>query len=88
MKSILRYFELVLGLKVNFFKNSLIGINVEGEGFMGLTEDFLCCCLGTLPFKYLGLSMGANPRYSTTWEAMLATKRVRLVGWRNKWASL
>lgn len=31
LKSILRCFELVSGLKVNFHKSSIIGINVDGN---------------------------------------------------------
>jgi hypothetical protein len=53
LKSILRGFEMVSGLKINFFKSSVIGINVANE-LMDMTSNFLNCCVGSVPFKYLG----------------------------------
>ena len=59
MKSILRAFEMVSRLKINFLKSSLVGINV-GEDFMDMACNFLNCSEGRIPFIYLGLSVGAN----------------------------
>ena len=50
MKAILRGFEMVSGLKINFLKSSLIGVNVPRD-FMALACDFLNCSEGSLPFK-------------------------------------
>lgn len=47
--------------KVNFHKNCLIGVNVASD-FMERVCSFLNCRQGALPFLYLGLPMGANPR--------------------------
>jgi hypothetical protein len=77
LKSILRGFELVSGLKVNFWKSSLMGVNVPPD-FLRLASVFLNCRVGTIPFKYLGLPIGANPRLLTTWEPLLASLRKRL----------
>lgn len=63
MKSVLRCFELLSGLKVNFHKSSLISLNVE-ERFNCAAARFLNCKQGGIPFKYLGLPVGANPRKS------------------------
>jgi hypothetical protein len=54
MKALLRGFEMASGLKINFFKSSLIGVNISGD-FMAMACDFLNCSEGSLPFKYLGL---------------------------------
>ncbi|MCH82343.1 LINE-1 reverse transcriptase like, partial [Trifolium medium] len=43
---------------------------------------------GQIPFKYLGLSVGANPRKLATWEPMLNVIRGRLGAWGNKYVSL
>jgi hypothetical protein len=59
------WFELVSGLKVNFSKSILIGVNVS-TNFLHVAENFLHCKLGSLPFTYLGLPVGANPRLSST----------------------
>jgi len=67
IKTILRCFELALGLRVNFAKSCLMGIHVE-YFFLRMAEGFLHCMLSSLPFKYLGLAVGANPRSARTWE--------------------
>ncbi|KHN03594.1 Retrovirus-related Pol polyprotein LINE-1, partial [Glycine soja] len=61
IKAMLRAFELVSGLKINFAKS--------GFGAFGVTEmwkreaaEYLNCSLLTLPFSYLGVPIGANPR--------------------------
>jgi hypothetical protein len=61
LKTILRCFELASGLKVNFSKSSVMGVNVGNE-FLGLAERFLYCRVGIVPFTYLGLPVGATPR--------------------------
>lgn len=56
IKAILRGFELSLGLRVNFAKSALIGINSDPT-FLDLSCDFLHCKQESLPFKHLGLSV-------------------------------
>jgi hypothetical protein len=87
LKAVLRGFELVSGLKVNFWKSCLFGVNVSSE-FLVMASDFLNCRVGNLPFKYLGLPVGANPRLSSTWAPMLDSFRKRLGSWGNKYISL
>jgi hypothetical protein len=87
LKAMLRGFEMASGLKVNFFKSCLIGINV-GDDFMIMGTDFLNCKRGATPFKYLGLPVGANPRKVATWEPLLKVIRGRLGSLGNKHISL
>jgi hypothetical protein len=87
LKAILRGFEMSSGLKVNFSKSSLMGINVPLD-FMTVASTFLNCKIGSVPFKYLGLPVGANPRRLTTWEPLLDSLRNRLGAWGNKYISL
>jgi hypothetical protein len=87
LKAILRGFELCSGLKVNFWKSSLLGVNVSQQ-FLRLASTFLNCRMGGVPFKYLGLPVGANPRSATTWEPLLNSLRKRLRAWGNKYVSL
>ncbi|MCH82363.1 LINE-1 reverse transcriptase like [Trifolium medium] len=87
MKALLRGFELASGLKVNFWKSCLIGINV-GDSFMDMACTFLNCIRGGLPFKYLGLPVGANPRRLSTWVPLLEKIRKKLNNWGNKHISL
>jgi hypothetical protein len=87
LKAILRGFELASGLKVNFWKSGLMGVNVSST-FLDSACTFLNCRLGSIPFKYLGLPIGANPKSLSTWEPLLDHLRNRLLTWRNKYISL
>jgi hypothetical protein len=86
LKAILRGFELVSGLKVNYWKSSLMGVNVSQE-FLELASTFLNCKTSSIPFVYLGLLVGANPRRVSTWEPLLESIRRRLGVWGNKFVS-
>lgn len=81
IKAILRCFELVSGLKVNFHKSRLIGINVD-QSFQKDATIFLNCTNGEVPFKYLGLPIGANPRKVGTWQPVIDLVRKRLSSWK------
>jgi hypothetical protein len=83
LKAILKGFEFASGLKVNFLKSSIIGINVENH-FMDMACTFLNCSSGVVPFKYLGLPVGANPRRLATWTPMVEKVRRKLNSWGNK----
>jgi len=86
MKALLRGFEMVSGLKNNFFKSSLIGVNVDSD-FMDMACNFLNCSEGSIPFKYLGLPVGSNPRSMSTWEPLVEKINGRLNTWGHKYIS-
>lgn len=70
IKRILRCFEMVSGLKINFHKSMVCGIGVEE----GLTKEFakkLNCLSQKSPLTYLGLPLGANPRSNSTWKPVV-----------------
>jgi hypothetical protein len=87
LKAILRGFELVSGLKVNFSKSRIMGVNVPHD-FLRLASIFLSCRTSTIPFTYLGLPVGASHRRASTWEPLINSLRKRLGGWGNKYVSL
>jgi hypothetical protein len=87
LKAILRGFEMSSGLKVNYWKSTLMGINVS-QDFMMVASTFLNCKISTIPFVYLGLPVGANPRRLATWEPLIQSLRRRLGAWCNKYVSL
>jgi len=72
---------------VNFHKSCLIGVNVDRD-FMDMVYDFLNCKEGALPFKYLGLPVGANSGRATMWQPLLDLLNRRLNNWGNKFISL
>jgi len=87
LKALLRGFEMTSGLKFNFAKSCLIEVNV-GREFMEAACNFMHCREGSLPFKYLGLPVGVNPRRLSTWEPLLDCLNKRLNSWANKYVSL
>lgn len=59
MRRILRNFELISGLKVNFQKCSLMGLNVGGQILDDMART-LNCARGSVPFAFLGVRVGIN----------------------------
>jgi hypothetical protein len=86
LKAMLRGFKLVSGLKVNFWKSKIMGINVSQE-FMCLASTFLNCRMGSIPFNYIGLPVGANSRRVATWEPLIQSLRNKLGSWTNRFVS-
>jgi exonuclease III len=87
IKAILRWFELMSGLKVNFGKSRIFGVGLE-ESFMLVASKFLNCKRGKIPFIYLGLPVGANHRKEVTWEPVIEVLKRRLHTWKNRFVSL
>ncbi|GAU12446.1 hypothetical protein TSUD_229800 [Trifolium subterraneum] len=83
IKSVLRGFELVSGLKINFMKSKLYGINVD-DRFLEAGSSFLSCRSDVIPFKFLGIPTGANPRRKETWKPVVDAMTKRLSSWRSR----
>ncbi|XP_016177716.1 uncharacterized protein LOC107620006 [Arachis ipaensis] len=69
-KRLLRCFELMLGLSINFDKSSLISINCDEQWIQSMCQ-LLGCKRNFLPVKYLGIPLGANPRLVKTWKPII-----------------
>lgn len=65
IKDVLRSFEYVSDLKVNFSKSSLFGVNVS-RSFLDLGKDILHYKVDSLPFTFLGLFVCVNPKKEGT----------------------
>ncbi|GKV25367.1 hypothetical protein SLEP1_g34816 [Rubroshorea leprosula] len=87
IKCIMRAFELVSGLKVNYRKSSLIGVNTDEEWTRKMSW-LLNCKTAALPCKYPGMPLGANPRRIDTWKPLIETFRRKLSVWKGKFLSL
>ncbi|XP_058741555.1 uncharacterized protein LOC131613933 [Vicia villosa] len=74
MKSILRGFELMSGSRINFHKSIFYGFNV-GEWYLEAASSFLSCKVGSLPFKFLGVRVGDNPRKLSMWKDLIMMLR-------------
>jgi len=87
LKVILRGFELASGLKINFHKSKLAGINVQSNTVECFTKTLNCSQMG-IPFKYLGIEVGGNPRKKQFWEPVLNKLKARLSVWKGRFLSL
>jgi hypothetical protein len=86
-KRILHWFEIISGLKVNFYKTSPIGINVDNEYTSGLANAIFCRS-DTFPVKYLGMPLGVNINRLSTWKPVLSTIIAKLSIWKRKFLSM
>jgi len=73
---------MVSGLKVSFFKSKLYGLNLELEdSFLEATSNILCCRIDRIPFWFLNVLIGANPRRYSTCSTTIDSMRKRLSEW-------
>lgn len=90
IKTILRCFEVVSSLKVNFHRSSF-GVVGKDRGEVEAFMDFLNYRTMSLPLVYLGIPIGANHRKKDTWSPIvdkfhkkLATRKHRHLSFPNR----
>ncbi|GAU43299.1 hypothetical protein TSUD_389980 [Trifolium subterraneum] len=83
LKAVLLLFENISGLRVNFHKSLLCGININRSWLLE-AASVMCCKYGQLPFLYLGLPIGGDPRKLNFWYPLVVRIRNRLSGWKCK----
>ncbi|XP_058768582.1 uncharacterized protein LOC131642338 [Vicia villosa] len=81
IKSVLRAFELIPGLGINFHKSKLIRINISNN-FMEVATNFLGCRREGKKFTFLGISICSNPRRISTWVSLVRKIKKRLASWK------
>ena len=79
MKAALLLFESIFGLKVNFNKSMLFGVNVN-DSWLHEAASVMRGKHGLLPFMYLGLPIGGDPRKLQFWYPLVDRIRSRLSG--------
>ncbi|GAU35285.1 hypothetical protein TSUD_274870 [Trifolium subterraneum] len=86
LRAVLVLFVAMSGLKVNFNKSMLVGVNIP-ESWLGEAASALGCRVGNIPFLYLGLPIGGDPRCLSFWEPVLSRVKKRLSGWKTRFLS-
>ena len=81
MNSALKIFYKVSGLKINFGKTTLLGINLEVKEVSYLAE-LVECSVEIWPIKCLGLPLGGNLIRKSFWEPVVTKVTKRLDGWK------
>ncbi|XP_071707979.1 uncharacterized protein [Rutidosis leptorrhynchoides] len=70
LQNLLKCFELVSGLKVNFHKSCLYGIGISIDE-IGYVASRLGCKVGSFPFTYLGLPIGEKMNKLKNWNPVI-----------------
>lgn len=87
IKRILRLYEFISRLKVNFLKSMLYGWNME-ENVLETGASLLDCERGGNQFQYLGMKIGINPHISENWSWLVQRIKNRIACWVGKNISL
>lgn len=87
IKKSLILFQLASGLQVNFFKSSIMGINVT-DNWLECAAKSLLCKKDTIPFKYLGLPIGCSSSRIATWDPIISKIEKKLASWQGKMLSI
>ena len=83
IKVILRTFELASSLKINFAKSCFGAIGVSDQ-WKQLAANYLNCSLLVLPFVYLGIPIGVNPRRCQMWDPIIQKCERKLGKWKQR----
>ncbi|GAU11183.1 hypothetical protein TSUD_198070 [Trifolium subterraneum] len=86
LRGVLVLFETMSGLKVNFNKSMLVGVNIP-DSWLGEAASALGCRVGKIPFLYLGLPIEGDPRRLSFWEPVLTRLKRQLSGWKSRFLS-
>nr|KAJ0209709.1 hypothetical protein LSAT_V11C400167150 [Lactuca sativa] len=78
---ILRCFELASGLKINLSKSKLYGVGTQ-DIELDLVARSLNFSIGSFPFIYLGLPVGASMGRTTHWKPIIEKFQVKLSRWK------
>lgn len=87
LKYILKIFETIFGLRVNFLKSSLVDIGVSKQDLDGYT-NFLGCRVEEWPLKYLGLPLWGRPKSVFFWDPVVERVHMKLSCWKRSYISL
>lgn len=87
LKRVLKLFEMVSGLKVNFEKSSVFGLNIEEGLLMGIAEE-LGCRVGARAIPYLGVKVGGRVNRKDAWVEVIEKIKKKLSGWNAKYISM
>ena len=79
VKRVLRCFQVMSGLNINFNKSYLFGVCFKQHN-LGEWADMISCKVGVFPSTYLGLPLGAKANSIKMWEPIVEKFGRRLAG--------
>lgn len=81
IKLVLTIFEMLSGLKINYSKSSIYA-PASPQYMVQAWAAWLNCKQGTLPFTYLGATIGASCKRKSFWKPLTKKVSMRLARWR------
>ncbi|RZB64931.1 DNA ligase 4 isoform D [Glycine soja] len=87
LKSILRCFEMVSGLKINYAK-SHCGCIGKSEGWCRDAAQFLNYSQLDIPFSYLGIPVGTSSKSWSVWQPIIRKFEAKLAKWKQRCLSM
>jgi len=87
VKAMLRSFEMISGLRVNFRKSAIGAVGISQLDKLVYSKCLNCRQI-ELPFKYLGITIGGNPRRITFWNSIVDKIKSRLSSWKGRLLSM
>ncbi|KAK2652576.1 hypothetical protein Ddye_012432 [Dipteronia dyeriana] len=85
-RRILRCFELISGLRINFHKPCLVRVRKRGAHEQDWAGIFRCM-EDSLPILYMGLPLGGNPRRVSFWNPVVKKVEQLLAPWKKGFIS-
>ena len=87
MKSILRIFELVSGLKINYAK-SQFGCLGKSLDWCREAASYLNCGQLEFPFSYLGIPVGSTSKSWDVWQPLISKFESKVAKWKQRCLSM
>ena len=87
LRRLLWCFRLLSGLNINFGKSKVYQVGAEEECARHMSA-IMGCRMDQIPFSYLGMPLGANPKRFSTWDPVIRRVKDRLALWQRKFLSL
>ena len=74
-----------MGLKVNVGKSEIVPVGEVNN--LDALANILCCRVGSLPMKYLGMPLGTSFKKTSIWNPILEKMEKKLSGWKRLYLS-
>ena len=87
LKCILRCFEKVSGLKINYSKSHLGCLGKTGS-WCRAAAQFLNCSHMDFPFSYLGIPLGVSSKSWSVWQPIIRKFEDKLAKWKQRSLSM
>ncbi|XP_050211608.1 uncharacterized protein LOC126661787 [Mercurialis annua] len=78
---VLRCFEVISGLSINYQKISIVGINMDNDSLLS-ASSILNCSISHFPITYLGLPLSVKPIRATSWNPIVDNFQSQLANWK------